>query len=258
MLAYRHGPRSAKTHVHDPEQPLNTAYRAVKQKIVDALGEEKWRHGQAIPSETALARRFGVSVGTVRRAVAELSAEHILVKQQGRGTFVASHTRDYMLNVFFRIVDRQRRNELPQTELLSFRRGRAEPQAAKALGLAAGEPVYRIHILQRLQGAPVIVDHLRLPLRLFPDLNAEVFAKRDTTIYGLLQSRYGISVVRSEESIEAAAADEPTARLLRIARGTPVLKIRRTGFAHKDLPVETRVRYVNSANHRYLSLLGGR
>lgn len=237
---------------------MTTAYRVIKQKIVDALREEKWRHGQAIPSETALARRFGVSVGTVRRAVAELSAEHILVKQQGRGTFVVSHTRDYMLNVFFQIVDRQGRKELPQTELLSFRRGRAEPHATKALALAAGEPVFRIHTLQRLQGRPVIVDHLRFPVRLFADLNAEVFARRDTTIYGLLQMRYGVSVVRSEESIEAAAADASTAQLLQVPPGTPVLKIYRTGFAYKNLPVETRLRYVSTANHRYLSLLGGR
>ncbi len=238
--------------------PNITAYRAVKQKIVDALRDEKWRHGQAIPSETALARRFDVSVGTVRRAVAELSAEQILVKQQGRGTFVVSHTRDYMLNVFFQIVDRHGRKELPQTELLSFRRGRAEPPAAKALGLAAGELVFRIHTLQRLQGQPVIIDHLRFPVRLFADLNAEVFAKRDTTIYGLLQMRYGVSVVRSEESIEATSADAHSARLLQIAPGTPLLRIHRTGFAYKDLPVETRVRYVNTANHRYLSMLGAR
>jgi GntR family transcriptional regulator len=237
---------------------MTTAYRAVKQKIVDALREEKWRHGQAIPSETALARRFGVSVGTVRHAVSELTAEHILVRQQGRGTFVVSHTRDYMLNVFFQIVDREGRKELPRAELLHFRRGRAEPAVAKALDLAADETVFRIHILQRLRGAPVIVDHLRLPARLFADLNAEVFANRDTTIYGLLQARYGVSVVRTEEHIEAARADERTARLMRIARCAPLLKIHRTGFAYRNLPVETRVRYVNTAQHRYLSQLGGR
>lgn len=250
--------RSAKTHVHVSGASLTPAYRAVKQGIVDALREERWRHGQAIPSETALARRFRVSVGTVRRAVAELVAEHILVRQQGRGTFVVSHTRDYLLNVFFQIVDRQGRKEFPRTELLSFRKGRAEQGASRALGLAKDETVYRIHILQRLQGQPVIVDHLRLPVRLFPDLNAEVFAKRDTTIYGLLQTRYGVNVVRTEESIAAAGADDRTAALMQLRPGTPVLRIRRTGFAYRDLPVETRIRYVNTASHRYLSQLGGR
>lgn len=237
---------------------MDAGYRMVKRRIVDALQQGRWRHGEAIPSEPLLARRFGVSIGTVRRAVGELEAEHVLVRQQGRGTFVASHTRDYMLNVFFRIVDREGRKELPRATLLSFRRARADPLAAKALRLAAGAPVYRIRTVQSLQGAPAIVDDLRLPAHLFPDLNARIFADRDTTVYGLFQQRYGIHVVRTEESVEAVAADARVSALLGVARGTPLLLIHRTGYAYRDLPVETRVRHVSTARHRYLSLLGAR
>lgn len=237
---------------------METGYRMVKRRVVDALQQGRWRHGEAIPSEPLLARRFGVSVGTVRRAVGELEAEHVLVRQQGRGTFVASHTRDYMLNVFFRIVDRDGHKELPRATLLSFRRARADPLAAGALRLAPGAPVYRIRSVQSLRGRPTIVDDLRLPVQLFPDLNARIFSDRDTTIYGLFQQRYGVHVVRSEELIEAVGADPRVAALLGVRPGAPLLRIHRTGYAYRDRPVETRVRHVSTARHRYLSLLGAR
>ena len=237
---------------------MEPRYRAVKRRIVDALQDGRWGRGEAIPSEPLLASRFGVSVGTVRRAVGELVAEHILVREQGRGTFVAAHTRDYMLDVFFRIVDRDGRKELPRTEQLSFRRGAADALSARLLRIAPGDPVWRVRTVQFLQDAPVIVDDLRLPVGLFPALDARAFGERDATVYGLLQQRYGVSVVRTEELIDVATADARAAALLRVPPGTPLLRIRRTGYAYKDLPVETRLRLVSTARHRYLSLLGGR
>jgi GntR family transcriptional regulator len=118
----------------------------------------KWKHGQRIASEPQLAARYGVSVGTIRKAVGELEAENVLVRQQGRGTFVASHTRDYMLNVFFRIEGRDGRKELPTATLLSMRRGRADRLTAKALELGARAPVIEIETLLRLHGKPTILD----------------------------------------------------------------------------------------------------
>ena len=76
------------------------AYKRVKYAITELLRQNKWRHNQAIPSEPILAARYLVSIGTIRRAINELVAENILVREQGRGTFVVSHTPDYMLNVF--------------------------------------------------------------------------------------------------------------------------------------------------------------
>src|SRR5512139_890325 len=81
-------------------------YKIVKQKLTDALQDGTWKHGQFLPPEPELAQRFGASVGTLRKAVDELVAENLLVRRQGQGTHVASHTRDTMLTRFFQIVDR--------------------------------------------------------------------------------------------------------------------------------------------------------
>jgi GntR family transcriptional regulator len=233
-------------------------YKQVKGRIVESLREGHWRHGEAIPGESTLARRFGASIGTLRKAVDELVAEHILVREHGRGTFVASHTRDYMLNVFFSIVDREGEKDFPETELVEFRRGRADLATAKQLALRPGAPVLRIRTLLRLAGQRVIVDNIRLPAALFPDLTERAFLDRDTTIYGLYQRRYGITVVRTVESIQAALADATTRRLLDLEPPAPVLRIVRTAYTHKDQPVDTRVRFVRTTHHRYLSVLGKR
>lgn len=240
-------------------QKSEPLYKVIKRRISECLSEGKWKHGQAIPSEPLLAKRFDASIGTVRKAIDELVAENILVRQQGRGTFVTSFTRDYMLNVFFTIADRgSKAKELPQAEMLSFRRGKADLSAAKELGVAKGTPVFEIENLLRMRGEPVIVDHLRLPVSLFPDLSERIFQERESTIYGLFQSRYGITVVRTEEMISAVTADDKIQRLLKIKDDPAVLKIVRTAYTHRDLAVDTRVRYVKTRKHGYVSVIGKR
>jgi GntR family transcriptional regulator len=233
-------------------------YRGVKQQITEALGSGKWKHGQKIASEPQLAERFGVSVGTVRKAIGELEAENILVREQGRGTFVVSHTRDYMLNVFFRIVDAEGRKELPTLRLLGMKRGRADRTTAALLRLSARAPVIDIEALLSLKGRPTILDRIRLPAQLFGELGEHLFTRRDGTVYGLFQERFGITVARVEEHITAVAAGEREARLLGVARGAPLLRIQRVAYTYRDVPVDARVRLVDSTHHAYLSVLGSR
>jgi len=233
-------------------------YRSVKQQITEALGSGKWKHGQKIASEPQLAARFGVSVGTVRKAIGELEAENILVREQGRGTFVVSHTRDYMLNVFFRIVDADGHKELPTVSLIGMKRSRADRTTATLLQLAPRAPVIAIEAMLSLKGRPTILDRIRLPAQRFGELGEHLFARRTGTIYGLFQERFGITVVRADERITAVAAGEREARLLGVARGAPLLRIQRVAYTYKDMPVDARVRLVDSSRHGYLSVLGSR
>lgn len=240
----------------DGEPSGEHLYKGLKRHITDALRLGKWKHGQKIASEPQLAARYGVSVGTVRKAIGELVAENILVREQGRGTFVVSHTPDYMLNAFFRIVDRSGHKELPSMSMLAMKRARADRETARALRLEPRASVIEIETLLSLQGAPTILDRMRLPPGLFPEMSERVFATRDGTVYGMFQQRFGITVVRTEEFITAVAADERQSRLLLVERGAPLLNIHRTAFTYKDVPVDYRVRVVNSTQVGYLSVLG--
>jgi GntR family transcriptional regulator len=230
----------------------------VKNRIVRALSEGRWRHGEAIPSEQALAGRFKVSVGTIRRAVSELVAENVLVRRQGSGTYVASHTPDYMLSVFFWIVDKKDHKELPRAEVLSFRHARVDAGNAERLRLQPGAPLLRVRALQHLGGRPMMLDDIRMPQALFPGLTEPMFRERDGTLYGFFQERFGVTVVRVEERLQARPAGAAVSEALQLPRDAAVLRIERTAYTYRDVPVETRVRFVNTARLRYLSLLGKR
>src|SRR3954464_14751011 len=117
---------------------LNPLYKEVKLRLTRGLAAGEWKAGAAIPSGSRRAERFNVSIGTIRKAIDELVAERILVRHQGRGTYVASHTEDRTLFYFFHIVGRDGSRELPTSELLSFRIGRATAVEEARLRVARG------------------------------------------------------------------------------------------------------------------------
>src|SRR5665647_824323 len=133
-------------------------YKEVKRLLTQSLAEGEWQPGVALPSETRLGERYHVSIGTVRKAIDELVAERILVRHQGRGTFVAGHDARRMLFHFFHIVPAGGGKEQPEIELLSFERAKADADSAGRLNIAQGAPVFRIRNLLRLARRPVVLD----------------------------------------------------------------------------------------------------
>jgi len=235
------------------EAPL---YKEVKQSLTRGLAGGEWRPGEALPSESALAQRFRVSIGTVRKAVDELVAERVVVRQQGRGTFVSSHDAKRLLFHFFHIVPRTGERSYPETRTLAFRRDRASAAEAATLGIASGDPVWRIRNLLLLDDDPALVDDIVLARNRFPDLTERIFTQRENTIYNLYQSRYGLNVLRSSERLRATLAGADIARLLGVKRGAPLLEINRIARTYHDAPVEVRCSLVNTAKYDYLSDLG--
>lgn len=228
-------------------------YRQIKAQLIADIASGEVPPGGGLPNETELARRFNVSIGTLRRAVDELVAEHILVRQQGRGTFVGKLDRDRFMFQFFKIARRDGHREFPQVRLLSFAKGKATPPEAAMLGLTGAAPVWRIDNLLSLQGRPVIHDRLVLPAALFSGLTRERFAGRAGTIYELYQTEFGVTVVDAQERVRADAATADSARLLGLAEGAPVLRIERTALTFGQQPAEWRVSVVDTREHDYVS-----
>ena len=146
-------------------QPL---YKEVKSRITKSLIAGEWKPGAAIPSESQLSAQFHVSVGTIRKAIDELVAEKIVIRQQGRGTFVTLHSEDRQFYYFFHIVGRQGGKEPPSHELLSMQTIKADAATASELALKPGERVHRVHNVLKLAGKPVIFDELRVAAARFP------------------------------------------------------------------------------------------
>lgn len=235
------------------DRPL---YEEVRARLIEAMSQGAWQPGEAIPSEGDLARAFGVAVGTVRKAVDTLVAEQVLVRRQGKGTFVQTHDGRRLMFHFFHIVERGGGKAYPEVRTIEFRRDRADAEAAAALAIAPSDKVIRIRNVLSLAGRAAILDDITIPAQLFPGLTEKIFLARDNTIYHLYQSRYGINVLRTDERLRAILASRDAAALLHVAPGAPLLEIRRVALTFRDRPVELRISRVDTARHDYHNTLG--
>jgi len=238
-----------------PDAPrARPLYAQVKALILRRLISGEWRPGELLPSEFQLADRFGVSQGTARKALDELAADNVVVRRQGRGTFVAAHDHHRELFHFFHLVGADGARRLPESRLVSVRRGLAVRLEAACLGIGRGAPVIRIRRVRSLDGLPAIAETITVPQARFPDL-ADI-REVPNTLYDLYERRYGITIARAVERLTAVPADERDAKLLEVAAGTPLLQIDRVALALDGNPVEWRVSRCLTATHHYQVDLG--
>lgn len=218
------------------------------------LTDRSWAPGAILPSEGLLAAEFGVSQGTVRKALDELTSENLLRRSQGRGTFVAEHTTNRSLFHFLNLVDESNEKQIPQSRLVDMHLGRAKACEAKELHLQSGEPVVRIKRIRYLNECPVVTEQITVPHRLTPGLE-DLSGDLPNTLYQLYEKRFGFSVTRASEWLSAVIAESDVAERLEVEAGTPLLCIRRIAYTYNAQPVELRVSLCHTANHRYLSEL---
>ena len=227
-------------------------YKQIARAITRRLEQGAWKPGEAIPSETQLKQEFGVAIGTIRKAVDELAAQNMLVRQQGRGTFVATHNRDRLLFHFFHVERQDGYKEYPDVQLYDFTRTRLNREAAEKLGMHEGDRALRFRNTLALEGRMIMLDDIVLPERLFPRLTEKKLRERSGTLYNLYQDDYRISVVRTAQRLSSGNVPRDVAKALDLPSGLPVLMIRRVAFAYHDKPVEYRVSYVDTRQHDYV------
>ena len=215
-------------------------YRQIKDLIVQGLQRGEWKPGEMIPSEMDLAARFPVSHGTVRKAVDELSTENLLVRRQGKGTFVATHHEPRAQFRFLRVVPDDHEPTPATSRYLECRRTRATGDIARHLAVRPSDPVVYLRRLLSFEGAPVVLDEIWLPGNLFKKLTAERLAEYTGPLYGLFESEFGTRMIRADERIRAVAAATDAAKLLKVAPGSPLLLVERVSYTNGERPVEVR------------------
>ena len=215
-------------------------YEQIKILLTQSLVAGVWKPGEAIPSELELAARYQVSQGTVRKAIDELAAEHILVRRQGKGTFVASHTEPSYQFRFLRVMPDSGEKVHPESVLVELRRGRAEPDIARALRIRSGSPVHVVKRLLVFAERPLILDEIVLAASQFPGLSVQRLEEFHVSMYSFYESVYHVRMIRAEERLRAVAADPFAADQLRVAPGAPLLCVDRIAFTYGDKPVEWR------------------
>ncbi|MBB3118854.1 GntR family transcriptional regulator [Pseudoduganella violacea] len=226
-------------------------YQQIKALITQSLQSGEWKPGELIPSEVELANRFKVSQGTVRKAIDELAAENLVVRKQGKGTFVSTHHEARAHFRFLRLMPDEGVPHYPESKFIEVRRLRAPADVARLLDLKSGDAVIYIKRVQSFDGVPTIVEELWLPGLLFKGLTAERLNEYKGPMYGLFESEFGTRMIRAAEKIRAVCAAEADAALLHTAPGTPLLCAERVSFTYGDKPVELRRGLYLTERHHY-------
>ena len=239
-------------------------YLVVKRALQKMMETGHYSAGSMLPNETTLAADLDVSVGTLRRAVDELVHEHLLVRRQGKGTYVALHSPARFMFQFFHVEPRfdfgdedavhlQSPAEYPAIECLSFSTARASSGQASALRIKPGDSVIKIENRLLLGQRAVMRDQIFLSAALFKPLNEKTFVNRPSTIYSLYQTDFSITVLRTQERARAIAADAYSAKILGLQVGAPVMEIHRLALTFGERPVEYRISTLNTQAHDYVS-----
>ena len=233
-------------------------YQQIKVLILQSLQDGEWKPGDVIPSEMDLAARFRVSQGTVRKAIDELAAENLVVRRQGKGTFVATHAEQQVQYRFLRLLPDtgDASSEGPrQRHFIECKRLRAPADIARALGLRSGDAVLHVRRVLSFQQVATILEDLWLPAAPFKGLTAERLDSYRGPMYALFETEFGVRMVRAEEKIRALAASEPSCELLKVKAGEPLLSVERTAFTYNDLPMELRRGLYRTDTHHYRNSL---
>ena len=233
-------------------------YQQIKVLILKSLQAGEWKPGELIPSEMDLAARFRVSQGTVRKAIDEIAAENLVIRRQGKGTFVATHAEQQVQYRFLRLMPDSGdiSSEGPaERQIIDCKRLRASADIARPLALRTGEAVLQLRRVLAFQGTPTIVEDVWLPGGPFKGLTADRLATYKGPMYALFETEFGVHMVRAEEKIRAIAADAVSARLLNVAPGEPLLSVERIAYTYNDLPMELRRGLYRTDMHHYKNAL---
>ena len=258
MASTPYFPQDSATATAEPAAPstpsFSPLYQQIKALILQSLQSGEWKPGEAIPSEMDLATRFRVSQGTVRKAIDELAAENLVVRRQGKGTFVSTHAEQHVRFRFLKLLpdsgDLDSQGPA-QRSVLECKRTRATADVARSLALRPADPVIQVRRVLSFGAIPTILEDLWLPGNAFKGLSAEQMAGYHGPTYAMFELEFGVRMVRAEEKIRAVAADAPQAALLKVQPHSPLLSVERVAYTYNDVPMELRRGLYRTDAHHY-------
>lgn len=236
--------------ISEPIASFSPLYEQIKAMILASLQASEWLPGDAIPSEMELAARYAVSQGTVRKAIDELAAQNLLIRRQGKGTFVATHQEEDFQYRFLRLEPDSGEKLHLKNQFLACENIPSDPYIARLLKLKPGDSIIRIDRIQSSAGRPIAFEEIWLPEARFKGLNLEMLNAWPGPMYAFYESEYATHMVRAEEKIKAVLAGSDLAKYLQISEGAALLSVERVAFTYGNKPVEIRhARYDTNGQH---------
>jgi GntR family transcriptional regulator len=232
----------------DARLPL---YQRLRDQLAEQIANNRWRPGEAIPTEAALSAEYQLSTGTVRKAIDALVSEGILERQQGRGTFIRRAQFQSSLFRFFRFQTVSGERQVPESRILSIEPVAAPSAVAQALGLPADALVIRIVRVRLLEVKPVLAEEIWLPRQQFQALLEIDLSREGPLLYPIYEEVCGQVVASAEETLTAESVNDVHARLLQVPVNSPVIVIERLARDYAGSPLEWRRSRGHAEHFRY-------
>jgi GntR family transcriptional regulator len=230
-------------------------YQQIKELLIQRVLSGDWKPGEVLPSEAKLAAEYQVSQGTVRKAIEEMAADHLVIRHQGKGTFVSARGSESALH-FFSIVTEDGRIASPGKAVhFAWSEGEASERERRDLRLAEDEPVYHIYRIRPVDDQPALIERIVVSSKRFPGLPELMRDAVRMNSYLIMEKHFGVLVVRAEEWIEAVGADAEDAAQLGVAEGAPLISVHRISYALDGTPAETRRMRFPTGRLRYRNTL---
>lgn len=232
----------------DARLPL---YQRLRDQLIEQIANNRWRPGEAIPTEAVLSAEYALSTGTVRKAVDALVSEGILERQQGRGTFVRRPQFQSSLFRFFRFQGPSGERQVPQSRILTVESVAAPSAVSAALGLAPEAQVIRIMRTRLLDVQPLLAEEIWLPRTRFQALLDIDLSQQGPLLYPVYERVCGQVVASAEETLTAESVNAAYARLLQVPVNSPVVVIERLARDYAGQPLEWRRSRGHAEHFRY-------
>ena len=230
---------------------MSLLYIQVKKRITGSLISAEWAPGESIPSEIELAKKYNVSQGTVRKAIDDLVSDKILIRRQGKGTFVSSHNEENIQLRFLRLTEKSGKKENLESKLISFEKEKAGNQIAKSLGINPSSTLISIKRLLTFNGRPLILDLIKIPTAYFRGLTPEKIIEKSGSMYRMYEVDFGIQMLHADEKILAVRSSKESSTLLHVSEGSPLLSVERLSYTYDKKPIEWRLGLCLTLDHYY-------
>ncbi len=184
-------------------------YKEVRDQIVESLIRGEWQPEELLPSERRLSERFNVGMSTIRAAIGELVQANILIRKQGKGTFVSHHNDRGSRYRFFNVV----RNDGVKTpfdrKLTSLKREKASADLLTVFSFPRPNRAEIIRLRMKFVtggGPPFAICEVVIPAHVFADINAADISDERTSLYAVYQEKFGVNIIRVVEQLSAVKA----------------------------------------------------
>ncbi|WP_058305940.1 GntR family transcriptional regulator [Gracilibacillus massiliensis] len=219
----------------DKNSPLPIYYQ-IEQEIREQIKSGKLKPGQLLPSERVYTERYNISRMTIRQALHTLTSEGLLVREKGRGTFVAEQKLNHHLTGITSFSEEMHQKGLQATsEIIAFEKVPAPHNIAEHLQINQSEEIYMIKRLRKADNIPIAFEISYIPVAIAKGLNEEEMTR---SFYRYIEEELNYIISHGEQEIEATLAKEVESNLLQIEKDSPILLIHRLTYIKGDIPFE--------------------